>query len=130
MQNKPTSEENDTMKANLCLAALVLVFTLLTFCAYLLTDGRHHFVIPILRRVYPRCRWVTQHDNNISTKTERKETLGFLETDKDALMLGVKRFSTTTSLTTRFLTVPSIEHNSFNSIGNRYNEHGYQKTKI
>ena len=49
-------------QANLCLAGVLLAFVLLTFLAYLLTDGRRFCIVPLLRLCCPTCKWVVDQD--------------------------------------------------------------------
>ena len=55
-------ERGDVWLANLCLAGVMAVFVLLTLIAFLLTDGRSYCVVPLLRKYFPRCSWVVDHD--------------------------------------------------------------------
>ena len=88
-RNEYKHNNDDVTKANLCLVALVLTFILATFGAYLFTDGRHHFVIPILRVVCPRCSWVKQHDKEIPKEAERRtSSLVVRETNQDQNDIG------------------------------------------
>ena len=54
--------DGDVIKANMCLAGVIGVFMFLTFIAYLLNEGQRYCVIPILRKIWPKCKWVARHD--------------------------------------------------------------------
>ena len=88
-------QEHQSAKANLYLAGIIVTFIILTFIAYLLNEGRHHVVIPILRKYYPTCKWVLQHDK-IENDNEGKQ---YLEVDLacHAMHFGVKKAQSRTS---------------------------------
>ena len=58
--------EEDVFKANLCLVGIITSFAFLTLLAYLLNEGRHLLVIPMLRRFNPSCKWVIEYDRQIA----------------------------------------------------------------
>ena len=79
-------EEGDVWKANLCLAGLMAVFVLLTFVAFLLTDGRSYCVVPLLRKYFPTCRWVVDDDRQNKVYEELLVIVGL-----DHHAMGVRR---------------------------------------
>ena len=50
--------DEDVFWANLYLAGIIVTFIVLTVIAYLLNEGRHLLVIPLLRKISPRCEYV------------------------------------------------------------------------
>ena len=70
MSDDISLRDGDIVKANLCLAGVIVVFVLLTLVAYLLSDGRPHCIIPLLRKCCPTCKWVVQQDN-VETDDEK-----------------------------------------------------------
>ena len=73
---KPRSPDQDPLQseidANICLAGIIGAFVFLTLIAYLLNEGKHLLVIPILRSLKPRCKWVLQYEKELKEKEEEK----------------------------------------------------------
>ena len=77
------------------------VMTLLVFCTVtMLTSslnksysliylGRHYCVIPLLRKCWPQCTWVLEHDNIESANGEKLS----LQKDLAQHVLGLKKAS-------------------------------------
>ena len=80
----------DVIKANLYLVGIIITFIFLTLVAFLFTEGRHYCVIPILRMVWPQCRWVTQHDKIESANEEKQSSM---KKDLAKHVLGLKKAS-------------------------------------
>ena len=87
MDEEFTPNRQDVIKANLYLAGIIITFIFLTLIAFLFTEGRHYCVIPILRRCWPHCRWVLQHDK-IESANEEKHSL---QKDLAQHVLGLKK---------------------------------------
>ena len=83
-------EDQDVIKANLCLAGIIGIFLALTLLAYLLTEGRSYCVIPLLRMTCPQCTWVRQFDENKGVDYQK---LLILQVELTQHVLGVKRSS-------------------------------------
>ena len=83
------SRQEDVIKANLYLAGIIGAFIVLTLIAYLLNEGRHHFVIPVLRRYHPTCKWVLQQDKKENDNEEKQS----LEVDlaHHTMHFGIKK---------------------------------------
>ena len=85
------TRQDDVIKANLLLAAIIGAFIVLTSIAYFLNEGRHHFVIPFLRKCYPTCKWVIQEDKLKNDNEEKEQSLGDLA--HKSIHLGLRRHS-------------------------------------
>ena len=64
-------EGHDSYQANVLLIILISAFLLLTFIAFLLTEGRPFIVYPILRKVYPKANCLKQYE------LDRKDRMAF-----------------------------------------------------
>ena len=87
MQDQFAIEDQEVIKANLCLAGIICIFILLTLIAFLCTDGRSYFIIPLLRMCCPSCKWVVTY-NDIETTDDK---LLVLQLGMAHHVLGVKR---------------------------------------
>ena len=70
----PSSDEHykdESTKANLYLVGIVGAFIVLTFIAYLLNEGKHWIVLPILRKCHEDSKWVLQHDEMENEEEEK-----------------------------------------------------------
>ena len=86
----------DVFKANLYLAGIIGAFIVLTFIAYLLNEGRHLLVIPILRKIHPKSKWVLQHDR---IESEKEDKLSMqVDLQQHARVFGMKKGSRSPSL--------------------------------
>ena len=79
-------KEEDVIKANWLLAGIIGTFIVLIFIAYLLNEGRKHYVIPILRIYHPTCGLVLQ----LNTEKEERKSLAD-DVANHAIHVGVKR---------------------------------------
>merc|ERR1719378_1345274 len=84
--------EEDVFKANLYLAGIIGAFIVLTFIAYLLNEGRHLLVVPVLRKVRPKSKWVLQHDR-IQHEKEEKYSILQLDIPQETSQFGMKKNS-------------------------------------
>ena len=91
------SSENDVIKANLYLVAIIGSFVILTCIAYIFNEGRHICVIPLLRRYRPRCRWVLQQDRLLAENEEKH--LVELDLAQHVKHFGMKKSSRAPSAT-------------------------------
>lgn len=64
-------EGHDSYKANVLLMILISAFLVLTFIAFLLTEGRPFILYPILRKVYPKADCLKQYE------LDRKDRIAF-----------------------------------------------------
>ena len=87
MRNEYSSRVKDATRANVLLAGIIGIFLFLTLVAFLFTDGKHFFVIPLLRKCFPSSRWVVRHDKVKITD----ERLISLQVGLAQHVLGVKR---------------------------------------
>ena len=62
--------EYESIKVNLYLFGIIGLFILLTFIAYLLTDGRSVILLPIARRCCPRANWIREEQSKVNKKIE------------------------------------------------------------
>ena len=95
----PSMDEDfseDVTKANLCLVAIIGAFIVLTFIAYLLNEGKHLLVIPLLRECSPRSKWVLQYDR---MKNEREEKQSIqVDLQQHVRHFGIKKASRSPTL--------------------------------
>ena len=87
MDHEFTVNRKDVIKANLYLAGIIITFIILTLLAFLFTEGRHYCVVPILRRCWPSCSWVVEHDK-IESANEGKHCL---QNDLAQHVFGLKK---------------------------------------
>ena len=69
--SKHPMEGHDSYKANVLLMILISAFLVLTFIAFLLTEGRPFILYPILRKVYPKADCLKQYE------LDRKDRIAF-----------------------------------------------------
>ena len=62
----------DYYKANCLLLGIIGLFFLSAFVAFLLTDERQNFVVPVLRKVCPKHRWVAHEDDILKEMRNRQ----------------------------------------------------------
>ena len=63
----PVTKEENT-KANYFLIAIIALYFLLLLIAFLCTDGRRRFVVPLLRRCCPTHSWVSEADARLADR--------------------------------------------------------------
>ena len=65
MRRHFTVTDEDLYKANLLFAGIIGLYLLLVFIAFLCTEGRKKYIIPLLRRWWPSHSWVREFDQQV-----------------------------------------------------------------
>ena len=68
------TEEDDT-KANFLLIGIICLYFLLVLIAFLCTDGKRRFIVPLLRRCCPSHPWVREADAKLTERESMMYTL-------------------------------------------------------
>lgn len=89
---------DDNKKADLCFIVTVLVFFVLTFIAFLMTEGRVLVVYPVIRKIHPNANCLKNHDLEQKQRTQNLYAFKDCAFGRKKIMTVVSENDTETSL--------------------------------
>ena len=89
---------DDNKKADLCFIVTVLVFFVLTFIAFLLTEGKVLLVYPVIRKIHPNANCLKNYDLEQKQRTQNLYVIKECAFGRKKTMTVVSENDTETSL--------------------------------